>query len=158
MALTIQPLFSKFPPALSNPSLTLLSYKHKTRISCNNGLSDAALSSELASKVAKMKTNLLQTEEAMKKSIALLFGEFCEYLDLKEDEMKHKWKRMDEEEKWVLVKGFVAEWGANFHPLSEKSAKEMVEEYLREERSSANSPPSRLFPGLGRMMGLSQYK
>ncbi|KAI4299203.1 hypothetical protein L6164_032684 [Bauhinia variegata] len=90
---------------------------------------------------------------AMKKSITLIFGEFCEYLDLKEDEVKSKWKRMEEEEKWILVKGFVAEWGANFHPLSAKSAKEMVEEYLQKESSSANSP-SQLFLGLRRMMGL----
>ncbi|GFY89466.1 K+ efflux antiporter 3 [Actinidia rufa] len=30
--------------------------------------------------------------------------------------------KMDEEEKWVLVRGFVSEWGVDFHPLSARRA------------------------------------
>ncbi|KAK2990932.1 hypothetical protein RJ640_000211 [Escallonia rubra] len=43
---------------------------------------------------------------------------------------KKKWKKLDEDSKWVLAKEFVSEWGANFHPLSAKSVKEMVDEHL----------------------------
>ena len=96
----------------------------------------------------------------MSKSRELLFGELCEYLGLKEDEAKLRWSKMDEDEKWVLVKGFVAEWGAHFHPLSARSTKEMVEEYLRQRKGNPtqNSPPppsSVLFPGFERMIGFS---
>jgi hypothetical protein len=56
-----------------------------------------------------------------------------------------------------LVKGFVSEWSMNFHPLSARSVKEMVEEYLQEDNpSAAKSSPSVLFPGLKRIMGFSQ--
>ena len=57
----------------------------------------------------------------------------------REDEMKQKWRKIDEEEeKLSLVKGFVDVWGSNFHPLSAKSVVEMVEEYLREENDSGS--------------------
>lgn len=95
----------------------------------------------------------------MNKSREILFGEVCEYLGLKADEAKHKWRNMNEDEKWALVKGFVSEWAANFHPLSARSAKEMVEEYLRDDKpsSSANLPSSAsgIFPGLKRILGFS---
>lgn len=91
----------------------------------------------------------------MKKSKELLFTELCQYLALKGEEVKKKWRKMDDEDKWVLVKGFVSEWSESFHPLSARSVKEMVEEYLQEENPSPKSSPSSLFPGLKKMMGFS---
>ncbi|KAL4599706.1 hypothetical protein ACB092_11G145300, partial [Castanea dentata] len=139
------------------PSPTLLSHKPKTQISCTNKkISDAELALDLALEVAKIKTHFVQREEAMKKSIELLFTELCQYLVLKGEEVKMKWRKMDEEEKWVLVKGLVSNWSMNFHPLFARSMKEMVEEYLLEENPSAKSSPSVLFPELKRLMGFSQ--
>lgn len=92
----------------------------------------------------------------MKKSKELLFTELCQYLALKGEEVKKKWRKMDEEEKLGLVKGFVTEWSVNFHPLSARSVKEMVEEYLQEDNPSATSSPSLLYTGLQRIMGFSQ--
>jgi hypothetical protein len=151
---TITPQEQKFRPH-PFPSTTLLSDKPRTRISCVNKISDAELSSNLASEVAKINTHLAQREEAMKKSKELLFTELCHYLALQGDEAKKKWRKMDEEERLVLVKGFVTEWSANFHPLSARSVKE---EYLQEENPSSTSSPSLLFPGLQRIMGFSQNK
>ncbi|KAH7575512.1 hypothetical protein JRO89_XS02G0126200 [Xanthoceras sorbifolium] len=67
----------------------------------------------------------------MKKSKYLLFTELCQFLDLKEDQVKKKWSKFDEDEKWDLVKGFVSVWSVHFHPLSPRSVKQMIEEYLR---------------------------
>jgi len=91
----------------------------------------------------------------MKKSRHLLFSELSKYLGLGPEELKERLKEMKEEDKWVLVKGFVSEWGEDFHPLSARSVKEMVEEHLAED----NPPPppvsssSFLFPGLKKMIG-----
>ncbi|KAK9286560.1 hypothetical protein L1049_014959 [Liquidambar formosana] len=137
------------------PFITLLSTRTQTNISCTNSISDAELSSDLASEMAKINTSLVQREEAMKKSRQLLFTELCQYLDMRDEEVRKKWMKMDEEEKWVLVKGFVSEWGVNFHPLSAKSVKEMVEEYLGEENLSPQSSPSLGFSDLGRILGFS---
>ena len=87
----------------------------------------------------------------MKKSRELLFSELCQYLLLKEEEVNKKWRKMKEEEKLVIVKEFVNKWGVNFHPLSVRSVKEMVDEYLQDDKSS-----SVMFPGLKRMLGLSE--
>lgn len=103
-----------------------------------------------------MNTHLVQREEAMKKSKELLFIELCHYLALEKEEVKRKWSKMDLEEKLVLVKEFVNEWGVNFHPLSARSVKQMIEEYLQEEKPSSDSSTSVLFPSLKRMMGLSK--
>ncbi|XP_028782039.1 uncharacterized protein LOC114741069 [Neltuma alba] len=154
-----------FSPKFSNSSSTnLLIHNHKlrtTRVWCTRGFSDASLASELAAKVAKINSDLLKTEEAMKKSREILFGELCEYLGLKEDEVKHKWRKIDGEEKSALIKAFLEKWGSNFHPLSARSAKEMMEEYLHEENDSSSVKSSSdssafLFPGLKRLMGFSQ--
>ena len=88
----------------------------------------------------------------MQKSREMLFMEMCQFLRMGSEELKRRWKKMGEEEKWVFLKGFVSVWGVNFHPLSAKSAKEMVEEYLHDDDpSSDHSSPSLLFPGLKRM-------
>ncbi|KAE8708479.1 protein RMD5-like protein A-like [Hibiscus syriacus] len=100
--------------------------------------------------VEKINTHLEQKEKAMEKSRGLLFAELCQYLSLQEEEMNQKWRKMKEEEKWVLVSKFVDDWGVYFHPLSVRSVKEMVDEYLQDGKS-----PSPRFPGLKRMLGIS---
>ncbi|RDY06755.1 hypothetical protein CR513_09213, partial [Mucuna pruriens] len=149
MALKI-PVISPF---FSTSAVDLFTHKLSTRISCSGGISDAALASELAVKAARMKAHSLKAEEAMGKSRKLLFGELCEYMGLRENEAQQKWIMMDEDEKWALVKGFLAEWGAHFHPLSARSTKEMVEEYMRQENAPLFPPTSSfLFSGLGRII------
>ncbi|KAF5743960.1 hypothetical protein HS088_TW08G00548 [Tripterygium wilfordii] len=142
--------FHPIPADISFPN------RSRTQIPCmNKGISDADLALELSAEVEKMNTHLAQREEAMKKSRELLFSELVQYLDLKEEEVKKRWKRMDEEEKWVLVNGFVSEWGVNFYPLSRKHVKEMVEEQLNEEKQSPDSSSPVLFSGLKKIMGFS---
>ncbi|CAK9136940.1 unnamed protein product [Ilex paraguariensis] len=149
------------------PSMISVTNPSKLQTSCtkNKSPNDADLSSDLATEVERLNTHLVQREEAMKKSRELLFTELCQYMDLKSEEMKKKWKQMKEEDKWVLVKEFVAEWSANFHPLSARSVKELVDEHLLEENPSPNSSDfdsdsdsnsdSVLFPGLKKLMGFS---
>ncbi|OIV91600.1 hypothetical protein TanjilG_09012 [Lupinus angustifolius] len=136
----------------------LFNHKPFTRISCTNknSISDSALSSDLSARVTRMNTHLVQAEDAMRKSRELLFKELCNYLGVKEDEGRHKWKNFDEEEKWVCVNGFIQEWGQHFQPLSVKSTKEMVEEYLRQ--GKLNPPPKWVpssvpVPGLDGIIG-----
>ncbi|XP_016506413.2 uncharacterized protein LOC107824183 [Nicotiana tabacum] len=117
-------------------------------------MSDLELALDLATEVDKINTQMLQKQEALKKSRELLYLEFCNYTGLKSEEMKKKWKRLSEEEKWVLVKGFVLEWAAHFHPLSARSVKDLVDEYLVE--NTPESTSSAFFPGLKKLMGFSQ--
>ncbi|WVY92675.1 hypothetical protein V8G54_031763 [Vigna mungo] len=155
MALKIQhtsPFFYSASP------VTLSTYKLTTRISCtaagDGGISDARLASEFAVRVARMNAQSLKADEAMRKSRKLLFGELCEYMCLNEEQAQDKWSSMDEDEKLVLVEAFLKEWGSHFHPLSARSTKEMLEEYLRQ----GNAPPkppssSSFFSGLNRIIG-----
>ncbi|KAK3182718.1 hypothetical protein Dsin_030004 [Dipteronia sinensis] len=130
------------------------SNRPRTLILCtSNSISD----SKLASDLAKINTHLLHKQEAMKKSKEMLFNDLCQFLDLKEDQMKNKWSKIDEDAKWDLVKGFVSEWGVNFHPLSARSIKELIEEYLLEEEkkpspSLTSTTGSLLFSSLKRFM------
>ncbi|XP_011030238.1 PREDICTED: uncharacterized protein LOC105129740 [Populus euphratica] len=144
------------PKSYCCPSPTTTHFR--TRILCTHKKirSDADLASDLASEVAKINIHLVQREEAMKKSRELLFAELCKYLALDKEEAKRKWSKMDQEEKRVLIKGFVDEWGVSFHPLSARSVKEMIEEYLHERKPPSHSSGSMLFPGLKRIMGFSQ--
>lgn len=103
--------------------------------------------------VAKLKTQRAQKQEAMKKSREVLFWEICKSMDLKEDGMRKKWRRMGEEERRGLVKEFLGHWGLRFHPLSARSVKEMVDEYVNEEEDSKSIVGSSFFPGLKRWMG-----
>lgn len=157
MALKIQLLSTQTHLSTNSPITLLFTHKLKTRISCSGGknsISDAALASELAVRATRMNTHLVQTEEAMRKSRELLFRELCEYLGLKEDDAKQRWSNMDEDQKWVSIKGFLAEWGAHFHPLSARSTKDMVEEYLRQGNNlNPKSPPSVPFPRLDGIIG-----
>ena len=157
MALRINLLYpNTLPRSLkfqSNPN------RPRTLILCtgNNSNNSSISDSELASDLAKINTHLLHKQEAMNKSKELLFTDLCQFLDLKEDQLKNKWGKIDEDEKWDLVKGFVSEWGVNFHPLSARSIKELIEEYLLEEEnqpspSSTSTAGSFLFSGLKRLL------
>ncbi|CAL5183274.1 unnamed protein product [Lathyrus oleraceus] len=143
MALRIQHIPMFFP--VSPITITKL----KTRISCSNKSNDdASLASEFAEKVSIINARAVQAEQVMRKSRKILFKEFCNYLDLNEQEAKQKWNKIDEDEKWVLIKGFVQELNEFFQPLSAKYTKELVEEYLLKENLPPKSPPpsSPLFP------------
>ncbi|KAI3445828.1 hypothetical protein Pfo_002493 [Paulownia fortunei] len=133
----------------SNPPRTL-------KISCSKekeNLTDEMLAVELGLEIKKLNSNIVQREEALKKSRELLFTEVCNFMGLRSEDLKNKWRRMNEEERWVLAKGFVAEWSAHFHPLSARSVKEMVEEYLGQSNESSDSVSSKLFPDLRKLLG-----
>ncbi|KAJ8572467.1 hypothetical protein K7X08_008978 [Anisodus acutangulus] len=163
MALRIHILYpNRFPSQSAKfntnwiPSMYTLKNSPKfQKISCtNNDMSDLELALDFATEVGKMNTQMLQKEEALKKSKELLFVEFCNYTGLKSEEMKKKWKKLSDEEKGVMIKSFVIEWGTHFHPLSARSVKELVDEYLVE--NTPDSTSSSFFPGLKKWMGFSQ--
>ncbi|CAH8363323.1 unnamed protein product [Eruca vesicaria subsp. sativa] len=124
-------------------------------------MSDTELAKDLAREIGKANTVSEQRREAMKKSGEILWGEFCKHMGLKEEEMRVKWRKIGEEEKVVLVREFVDEWGVDFQPLSVRSVKEMVEEEClvsdktneSSNTSSSMSSFSGLFPGLKRIIG-----
>ncbi|KAL2904124.1 hypothetical protein RDABS01_002834 [Bienertia sinuspersici] len=66
----------------------------------------------------------------MKTSKQLLFFDFCNYLNLNPDDVKYKWTNLSNDEKLRLVKGFVSNWGLYFHPLSPKSVRDLIEEFV----------------------------
>ncbi|GKD52644.1 hypothetical protein Tco_1281620, partial [Tanacetum coccineum] len=76
-------------------------------------------------------------------------------------ELKRKWVKMEENDKWVLAQEFVkSDWGLNFHPLSVKSVKELVDQHLLYDdndglKDSPFSDNSMLFTGLKKLMGFS---
>ncbi|CAL1389866.1 unnamed protein product [Linum trigynum] len=130
----------------------------RTQILCTRNKSssgDSNLASDFAMQVSRINTNLAQKEEAMKKSRELLFCELCKFLDLEEDKVKKTWSEMELEDKMVLVKGFVDVWGANFHPLSARCVKELIEEHIQEQKDSSSELSSAFFPGLRRLMGFA---
>ncbi|XP_057980941.1 uncharacterized protein LOC131166423 [Malania oleifera] len=162
MALSFHLLLpQKFPHPLKFqnhplPSNTLLNGRIKTQsISCSARPSDAELASDLATEVEKMNTQAAQREEAMKRSREILFTELCRHLCLRTEDLKKKWRKMSDEERRGLVKGFVSNWDVGFHPLSAKSVKQLVEEHLGQEQPSPDPSPSLFFPGLKKLMGFS---
>ncbi|CAM8945002.1 hypothetical protein QQ045_012576 [Rhodiola kirilowii] len=137
----------------------IISRPKTRRIYCRNSINDADLSLQFAVQVVKIKLKKKQREEAIVKSRKILFAEMTEYLGFSEDEMKTRWKLMEEIDKWVVVEGFLSEWGDNFHPLSAKSVKQMVEEHLDFENSvpepeQSSTSPSSIFQGLKKMIGM----
>ncbi|PWA78698.1 hypothetical protein CTI12_AA213160 [Artemisia annua] len=133
----------------------------KHQISCSSSSPDE-LSLQLSTQIKKLKTQKLQTQEAMKKSKKLLYTELCLFLGLSQDELKRKWEKMEENDKLVLAQEFVkSDWAFNFHPLSVKSVKELVDQHLlhdndggmKDDNDSANN--SILFSGLKKLMGFS---
>ncbi|CAI9769186.1 unnamed protein product [Fraxinus pennsylvanica] len=172
MALRFHLLSTKLLPQPTNfPALPFPSYAAATtsfikfnskqqkclKISCTNEeiSTDEMLAVELDLEISKLNTHKLQTEEALKKSRELLFTELCNFMGLKPEDLKKQWERMNEEEKWVLAKGFVTEWSAHFHPLSAKSVKEMVDEHLVEEKPPSVAASNKFFPNFGKLIGFS---
>ncbi|KAL6964187.1 hypothetical protein U1Q18_035245 [Sarracenia purpurea var. burkii] len=171
MALSFHLLYPQIHPQprkfRTHPSLstTHLRTAFKPQISCTKSTNGGDLTSDLALalEVEKINAHLVQRQDAMKKSKQLLFAELCKFLGVKREELEKKWKKMEEEDRWVLVKGFVLEWGVDFHPLSERSVKEMVEEHLVEDdddeeeehqsSSQSSSFPSILFDELKKFVG-----
>lgn len=106
----------------------------------------------------KLKLKKKQRDEAIFKSRKILFYEMSGYLGFNEDELKKRWKLMAEIDKWVVVEGFLSEWGEHFHPLSAKSVKQMVEEHLDFESSAKqpdqSSAPSSVLQGLKKIIGM----
>ncbi|XP_052204443.1 uncharacterized protein LOC127809585 [Diospyros lotus] len=160
--LQCRPLPSSMTPQshLFRTASTSSSASAKPQISCTKS-SDAELVSDLATEVQKINAHVLQREEAMKKSRELLFTELCQHLGLTPEQLKKKWNTMDDDHKWASVRGFVSEWGANFHPLSATSVKEMVEQHLAADNNHPPPPgpppppfPSIfMFPALKKIMG-----
>ncbi|XP_058771690.1 uncharacterized protein LOC131645051 [Vicia villosa] len=129
------PMFFTVSPITNNTKL-------KTQISCSNkNNNEVSLASEFAEKVSIMNARAAQAEQVMTKSRKILFKEFCHYLHLNEQEAKQKWNNIDEDEKRVLIHGFVGELSEFFQPLSAKYTKELVEEYLLKENLPLKSPP-----------------
>nr|GLL23784.1 uncharacterized protein LOC109161295 [Ipomoea trifida] len=151
---------SKSQHALIPSTYHLNNAPNLRRISCTNEnkMSDSELALDLAAEVTKIKSKAVQKQEALRKSKEMLFTELCNYLGLNSEEAKKKWKRSSEEERSALIKGFVSDWAANFHPLSARSVKQLVDEYLVENPSSSGSSPSRLFPSIRKLMGFSQQE
>ncbi|EYU18375.1 hypothetical protein ABFS82_02G050600 [Erythranthe guttata] len=132
-----------------------LKIKIKIKIKCSKekeeNLTDETLAAEIGVEIEKLKSRAVQREEALKKSRELLFAEMCGFAGLKSDELKKKWRRMSDEERCDLAKGFVGGWSAQFHPLSAKSVKEMVELHLLD--SDSNSSANNLFPDFAKFLG-----
>ncbi|PON75883.1 hypothetical protein PanWU01x14_038340 [Parasponia andersonii] len=163
---TLQPPHPK-PTSPHFSSITFLRNQTKkalTKCSAESSGDSELLASNLTREVAKMSTLLVQRAEAMEKSRDLLFKELCNHLSMDSGEARRRWRKMEEEEKWVLVRGFMSDWGVNFHPLSARSVKELIEEHLHEEEeegeanasSSKSSSSSSLFPSLKKMIWFSQ--
>ncbi|KAL4555923.1 hypothetical protein LXL04_038557 [Taraxacum kok-saghyz] len=116
------------------PSLHYDKRPRKLRISCSSSnsknINDLELAMKLSTEIEKMKTQMVQTQEAMKTSRKLLYAELCLYLGLGKEELRRKWERMEEDDKWVLAEEFVSDWSSNFHPLSAKSVKQLVDQHL----------------------------
>ncbi|KAG9439958.1 hypothetical protein H6P81_020123 [Aristolochia fimbriata] len=128
--------------------------RRRSHLCCN--FSDAELAADLSSQVSRIDTHSTLKKEAMKKSTDMLFGDFCGYLGLKAEAVKRNWRQMEEGEKLDTLRGFLDGWGANFHPLSVKSVKEMVEEHVGGEDPSRLSAPSIRFPSLKKLMRFSE--
>ncbi|KAL3515442.1 hypothetical protein ACH5RR_022344 [Cinchona calisaya] len=161
------PRFQNSPFPSSRPHFNNTSTRLQISILCtknnnnnnnnNSSFTDAELAFKLAKEVEKLQSQILQREEALSKSRKLLFQELSSYVGLEVEQVKKKWRKMDEDEKWVLVKGFVSEWSDNFHPLSARSVKELVDEYLvEEEQVLGDSGGIMLFPSLRKLIGFSE--
>lgn len=137
-----------------NPRRTL-------KISCikeKEPTTDETMAAELNLQIKNLNTSMLQREEALKRSREILFGEVSNFTGLQPEDLRKKWRRMGEEERWVLVNGFVSEWSAYFHPLSARSVKEMVEQHLGEEDEISDSVSGNMFPDFGKLLGFSRNR
>ncbi|KAL3621028.1 hypothetical protein CASFOL_035940 [Castilleja foliolosa] len=147
-----------FIPSILNPPRKTL-----TKVSCRkenkkeNLTDDELLAFELSLEIQKLSSQMVQREEALEKSRAILFAEVCNFTGLKSEDLKNKWRKMNEDERRGLILGFVAEWSDHFHPLSAKSVKEMVDEYLGKNNEFSDKPVSSddFFPDLRKLLGFS---
>ncbi|KAL6494617.1 hypothetical protein OROGR_031417 [Orobanche gracilis] len=139
--------------SIRNPSRKTL------RISCHEEkektLTDGEmLAVELSLEIKKFNSNTIHREEVLEKSREILFAEVCSFMGLKSEDFRKKWRRMKEGEKSVMAEVFVAGWSDHFHPLSARSVKEMVGEYLGKcDGPSDDSGSSRLFSNLIKLLG-----
>ncbi|GFP86838.1 hypothetical protein PHJA_000827600 [Phtheirospermum japonicum] len=147
-----------FLPSTLNPPR-----KSLTKISCRkenkreNLTDDEMLAVELSLEIQKLSSLMVQREEALEKSREILFAEVCNFTGLKSEDLKNKWRKMNEDERRGLVLGFVAEWSDHFHPLSAKSVMEMVDEYLGKNNEFSDNPVSSddFFTDLRKLLGFS---
>ncbi|KAK9677370.1 hypothetical protein RND81_11G139200 [Saponaria officinalis] len=139
----ISPLFQ--PPQIfhhhtSNPIYLTSNSKTHQKFLCfsskiprkntKKSISDSQLTSEFAAQVQKINTQIEEKQNALIKSKQMLFNDFCKFLNLNSDETKIKWMKMNPDEKLDLIQGFVCNWGLNFHPLSPKSVRDLIEEFV----------------------------
>lgn len=135
------------------PARTHFHSRRTLRISCRKDLSDELLAAELGVEIKRLSSEIAQREDAFKKSKELLFAEVSDFVGVKSEDLRKKWRRMDEDEKWVVVKGFVTEWSAHFHPLSARSVKELVEEYVSGSDEFSGSASANFFSDFTKFFG-----
>ncbi|XP_051126213.1 uncharacterized protein LOC127248084 [Andrographis paniculata] len=125
-------------PCLSTNSNSNL---RSLQVSCRDGKKEEeVLAREVNLEIKKLNT---QAEEAFQRSREMLFAELCSFVGLKSAEMRRKWRRMSDEERWGLARGFVAEWSLHLHPLSARSVKELINQHLSQsQRTITNIQPS----------------
>ncbi|XP_047978743.1 uncharacterized protein LOC125220630 [Salvia hispanica] len=149
-----QTLSPNLPPALHTIRLGPARRRRALRISCTKETetpSEQLLAAEFSLEIKRLNSEIAQREDAFRKSKELLFAEISDFAGLKPEDFSGKWRRMDDDEKLVLVRGFVAEWSAHFHPLSARSVKELVEEYVAGMTDLSDS--GNLLSGLGKLFG-----
>ncbi|GFP92064.1 hypothetical protein PHJA_001350500, partial [Phtheirospermum japonicum] len=135
--------FLSFRPLNFQPTQKTL-----TNISCRkqnkreNLSDDEMLAVELRLGIKKMSSQMVSREGALKKSREILFIEVCNFTGMKSEDLKNKWHKINEDERWGLVLGFVAEWSNHFHPSYVKSVMEMVDEYLGDNIEFPDNPVS----------------
>ncbi|GER43280.1 DnaJ / Sec63 Brl domains-containing protein [Striga asiatica] len=112
---------------------------------------DDALAAELNLEINKLNSSSAHREEAFRKSREILFAEVCKFTGVLSADLERKWRRMNEGERWAMAKGFVSVWGDRFHPLSARSVKDMMDEYLRKEDEPVSID---LLPGLKKLLGV----
>ncbi|KVI08546.1 hypothetical protein Ccrd_013085 [Cynara cardunculus var. scolymus] len=106
--------FTKFQ---THPFLHCPNTPPKLQISCSSSSSNSNSSSivdielvmDLATEIEKMNAQTVQTQEAMKASRKLLYAELGLYLGLGKEELRRKWEKMEQDEKWILAEEFVSD-------------------------------------------------
>ncbi|KNA08879.1 hypothetical protein SOVF_158720 [Spinacia oleracea] len=139
LKLPSNPLFLTFHSQTHN----LLCFSKGGNPNKPNKISDADLASDFASEVNKLNTQSEERENAMMRSKQLLFSDLCNYLQMNPEDVRNKWRSLSPDEKLGLVKGFVSDWGLNFHPLSPKSVQDLVEEFVVKDTKEKENPEIR---------------
>ncbi|GFP86990.1 hypothetical protein PHJA_000842800 [Phtheirospermum japonicum] len=117
------------------------------------------LAVELSLEIHKLSSQIVQREEALKKSREVLFAEVCNFTRMKSEDLKNKWRKMNEDERLGLVLRFFEEWSNHFHPSHVKSVMQMVDEYLGKNNefpdNSFSISSDDIFTDLRKLMGFS---